>query len=99
MSQHQLKYISMPDRINEVITYYEFFKSALSPIELLTGVQDQMDLHSVRRYLVNGYHNNYMDSLADNRVNWPITHPCQTLWTILNELEQSCKHDHINPKP
>ena len=97
MSQHQLKHISMPDRINEVITYYEFFKSALTNCELLTGIKNQMDLHSVDLNLINGYHNTYLSSLNDiNIYIGPVTLACVKLYQILTELEDKCKNDITN---
>ena len=87
------------DRLNEVLNYIEFFKSSMTDCELLTAVQDQMDKHSVHLNTVNGYHINYLANATEtyphNYVG-PITEKCQTLWTILNKLEQSCKNDITN---
>ena len=97
MSQHQFKYISIPDRINEVITYYEFFKSTLTNRELLAGIKNQMDLHSVNLNLINGYHNTYLSNLNDINVYiGPITLACVKLYEIITELESKCKHDLTN---
>ena len=93
MSQHQFKYISMLDNINEVLTYIEFFKSAMTNNELLTAIQDQMDKHSISKEFIN---NLYDISIMNYHNLGPITLASVKLYEIITELESKCKHDLTN---
>ena len=94
--QTTTRHESTLDLLNEVLTYIEFFKSAMTDCELLTAIQDQMDKHSVHLNAINGYHNTYLSSL--NGINvyiGPVTLACVKLYEIINELESKCNTDHI----
>ena len=93
MSQHQFKYISMSDRINEVITYYEFFKSSMPDCELLTGIQDQMDKHSITKQFIDEFNDAYVN--CPNLTFGPVTLASVKLYEIINELESKCKQTTI----
>ena len=93
MSQHQFKYISMLDNINEVLTYIEFFKSSMTDCELLTAIQDQMDKHSITKEFIN---NLYDISIMNYHNLGPVTLASVKLYQIINELEDKCKHDLTN---
>ena len=94
MSQHQFKYISRPDRINEVITYYEFFKSALTNCELLTAIQDQMDKYDISKQFINKFYD--IHTTLSYMTPGPITLASVKLYEIITELESKCKHDLTN---
>lgn len=87
---------SIANRLNEITTYYEFFKSVLTNSELLAGIRNQMDLHNVTLEFVNSYHLHYLSNLYYKIDSKPITITCNTLWTILTELESKCKNDITN---
>ena len=93
MSQHQFKYISTLDRLNAVLTYIEFFKSAMTDCELLTAIYDQIDKHRISKEFIN---NLYDISIMNYHNLGPVTPACVKLYEIINELESKCNTDHIN---
>ena len=82
-----------PNRLNEVLTYIEFFKSSMTNWELLTAIQDQMDKHRISKEFIN---NLYDISIMNYHNLGPVTLACVKLYGIITELEDKCKHDHIN---
>ena len=93
MSQHQFNYISIPDRINAVLTYIEFFKSSMTDCELLTAIYDQIDKHSISKEFIN---NLYDISIMNYHNLGPVTLASVKLYQIITELESKCNTDHIN---
>ena len=94
MSQHQFNYIAMPDRINEVLTYIEFFKSSMTDCELLTAIQDQMDKYVISKQFISNFYDVYTN--CSYLTPGTLTLASVKLYEIINELESKCKHDHIN---
>ena len=94
----QSTYESTVDRINKVVDSIKFFES-LPTNELLDLIKQQMEKHNVHLNLVNSYHKIYLDGIKHNIPIGPITHACQILWEIINELENKCKPDLINNQP
>ena len=94
MSQHQLKYIHMIDRLNAVLTYIEFFKSSMTDRELLTAIQDQMDKHAITKYFISNFYDIYVN--PPYLTPGPVTLASVKLYEIINELESKCNTDHIN---
>ena len=45
------------DRLNEVLTYIEFFKSSMTDYELLTAIQDQMDKYNISKEFISNFYN------------------------------------------
>ena len=84
---------SMPDRINAVLTYIEFFKSSMTDCELLTAIYDQMDKHSISKEFIN---NLYDISIMNYHNLGPVTLACVKLYQIITEVESKCNTDHIN---
>ena len=82
------------DRLNEVLTYIEFFKSSMTDCEVLTAIQDQMDKHSITKQFIDDFNDTYVN--CPNITFGPITLASVKLYTIITELEQSCKHDLTN---
>lgn len=91
----QYTYEYTVDRINKVMDSIKFFES-LPPKDLLDLIKQQMKKHNVYLNLVNGYHNTYLDGIEHNITIGTITHACQILWEIINELENKCNPDLIN---
>ena len=92
MSQHQFKYISTLDRLNEILTYIEFFKSSMTNWELLTAIQDKMDKYDISKQFIN---NIYDISIMNCPKLGPITLACVKLYQIITELESKCKQTTI----
>lgn len=84
------------DRLNEVLTYIEFFKSSMTNWELLTAIQDQMDKHRISKEFIN---NLYDISIMNYHNLGPVTLASVKLYEIINELESKCKHDLTNKQP
>ena len=84
------------DRLNEVLTYIEFFKSSMTDCELLTAIQDQMDKHSVHLNIIKGYHNTFIKCANEDLIPGNITLVSESIYQIINELESKCKHDLTN---
>lgn len=94
-----IPYKSTIDRINKVIDAIKFFES-LPAKDLLDLIKQQMDKYDITAYIVNHYHGIYLEYLNHITIDIePITHACQTLWEIINELENKCKPDLINNQP
>lgn len=74
------------DRLNAILTYIEFFKSAMTNNELLTAIQDQMDKYSITKAFI------YNPNLTFG----PVTLACVKLYEIITELESKCKNDITN---
>ena len=87
---------SMPDRINAVLTYIEFFKSSMTDCELLTAIYDQTDKHSVHLNVIKGYHNTFLKCVNEDLIPGPVTLASVKLYEIINELESKCKNDITN---
>ena len=81
------------DRLNAVLTYIEFFKSSMTNWELLTAIQDQMDKYAITKQFINDLYN---ISIMNYHNLGPVTLACVKLYGIITELEDKCKHDHIN---
>lgn len=82
----QSTYESIVERIHKVMDSIKFFES-LPPNELLDLIKQQMEKHSVPLSLINAYHTNYLNWYDKSLTIGPITHACQILWKIINELE------------
>ena len=78
------------DRLNAILTYIEFFKSAMTNNELLTAIQDQMNKYSITKAFISTL--NYNPNLTFG----PVTLASVKLYEIINELESKCNTDHIN---
>ena len=87
---------SIIDRLNAVLTYIEFFKSAMTDLELLTAIQDQMDKHSVHLNVIKGYHNTFLKCVNEDLIPGNITLVSESIYQILTELQSKCNTDHIN---
>lgn len=87
---------SILDRLNAVLTYIEFFKSAMTDWELLTAIQDQMDKYDISKQFIN---NIYGISIMNYHNLGPVTLACVELYKIITELESKCKPDLINNQP
>ena len=81
------------DRLNEVLTYIEFFKSSMTNWELLTAIQDQMDKYDISKQFIN---NLYDISIMNYHNLGPVTLASVKLYEIITELESKCKHDLTN---
>ena len=81
------------DRINEVFTYIEFFKSSMTDCELLTGIQDQMDKHNISKQFINNLYDIFTRNCHRQS---PVTLASVKLYEIITELESKCNTDHIN---
>ena len=81
------------DRLNEVLTYIEFFKSSMTDCELLIAIQDQMDKHSISKEFIN---NLYDISIMNYHNLGPVTLACVKLYEIITELESKCNTDLTN---
>ena len=82
------------DRLNAVLTYIEFFKSAMTNNELLTAIQDQMDKHSIPKQFIDDFNDTYVN--CPNLTFGPVTLAFVKLYEIITELESKCNTDHIN---
>ena len=89
----KFKHESTLDRLNEVLTYIEFFKSSITDYELLTAIQDQMDKYNISKEFIN---NLYDISIMNYHNLGPVTLACVKLYEIITELESKCKHDLTN---
>ena len=78
------------DSLNVILTYIEFFKSAMTNNELLTAIQDQMNKYSITKAFISTL--NYNPNLTFG----PVTLASVKLYEIINELESKCNTDHIN---
>lgn len=85
--------LSILDRLNEVLTYIEFFKSSMTNWELLTAIQDQMDKYDISKQFIN---NLYDISIMNYHNLGPITLASVKLYEIINELESKCNTDLTN---
>ena len=82
------------DRLNEILTYIEFFKSSMNDYELLTAIQDQMDKHSITKQFISNFYDIYTNLSYTHP--GPVTLASVKLYEIINELESKCKHDLTN---
>lgn len=82
------------DRLNAVLTYIEFFKSAMTDYELLTAIQDQMDKHAITKQFISDLHDTYIN--RPYLTPGPVTLAAVKLYLILTYLEYKCKHDLTN---
>ena len=87
---------SIIGRLNEVLTYIEFFKSSMTDWELLTAIQDQMDKYVISKQFITNFYEIYTNRPYLNP--GPVTLASVKLYEIITELESKCKHDHINLK-
>ena len=86
--------LSTLDRLNEVLTYIEFFKSSMTNWELLTAIQDQMDKHSITKQFIDDFNNTYVN--CPNLTFGPVTLASVKLYKIITELEDKCKSGITN---
>ena len=87
------KQVPMADRINTVLVTNEFFKS-LPDKDRLNLIKQQMEKHDISLELLEEHHMYYT-------IAYPVgslTQAYQTLWEIINELENKCKSDLTNKK-
>lgn len=84
---------SILDRLNEVLTYIEFFKSSMTNWELLTAIQDQMDKYDISKQFINNFYDTY--TTRPNLTFGPITLASVKLYEIITELEDKCKQTTI----
>ena len=82
------------DRLNEVLTYIEFFKSSMTNWELLTAIQDQMDKYVISKQFISSFYDVYTN--RSHLIFGPVTLACVKLYEIITELESKCKHDLTN---
>lgn len=85
---------SILDRLNSVLTYIEFFKSAMTDYELLTAIQDQMDKYVISKQFISNFNDTYVN--CPNLTFGPVTLASVNLYEIITELESKCKHDLTN---
>ena len=85
---------SIIDRLNEVLTYIEFFKSSMTDCELLTAIQDQMDKYVISKQFISNFYDTH--TTRPYMTPGPVTLACVKLYEIITELESKCKHDLIN---
>lgn len=82
------------DRLNAVLTYIEFFKSAMTDYELLTAIQDQMDKYVLYKQFINNFYD--IHTTSPYIIPGPVTLASVKLYEIITELESKCKHDLTN---
>ena len=82
------------DRLNEVLTYIEFFKSSMTDWELLTAIQDQMDKHNISKQFISNFFD--IHTTRPYIHTGPVTLASVKLYEIIAELESKCNTDHIN---
>ena len=82
------------DRLNEVLTYIEFFKSSMTDWELLTAIQDQMDKYAITKQFISNSYDIYTHCAY--LTPGPVTLASVKLYEIITELESKCKHDLTN---
>ena len=85
----QATYESMTERIYKVLVDIKFFES-LPPNELLDLITQQMEKYNVSLEFVKGYR------IHSEDIHGTTPKACQTLWEIITELEDKCKHDLTN---
>ena len=85
---------SIIDRLNEILTYIEFFKSSMTNWELLIAIQDQMDKYVISMQFISNFNDMYTN--RPNLTFGPITLASVKLYEIITELESKCKHDLTN---
>ena len=82
------------DRLNAVLNYIEFFKSAMTDCELLIAIKDQMDKYNMSKQFISNFYD-----ICTNRQYLnpgPVTLACVKLYEIITELESKCKNDITN---
>lgn len=82
------------DRLNAILTYIEFFKSAMTNNELLTAIQDQMDKYDMSKQFISNFYDTH--TTCPYVTPGPVTLACMKLYEIITELEDKCKHDLTN---
>ena len=85
---------SITNRLNEILTYIEFFKSSMTNWELLTAIQDQMDKYAITKQFIGNFYDVY--TTHTYMTFGPVTLASVKLYGILTELESKCKHDLTN---
>lgn len=85
---------SILDRLNEVLTYIEFFKSSMTDWELLTAIQDQMDKYVISKQFISNFYD--IHTTRPYVIPGPVTLASVKLYEIITELESKCKHDLTN---
>ena len=81
------------DRLNEVLTYIEFFKSSMTDNELLTAIQDQLDKYDISKQFINNLYD--IHTTRPYVTPGPITLASVKLYEIITELESKCKQTTI----
>ena len=84
---------SILDRLNEVLTYIEFFKSSMTDNELLTAIQDQMDKYAISKQFISNFYDVYTSRSYIHP--GPVTLASVKLYEIITELEDKCKQTTI----
>lgn len=82
------------DRLNAILTYIEFFKSAMTNNELLTVIQDQMDKYDISKQFISNFYD--IHTTCSYLTPGPVTLASVKLYEIITELESKCKHDLTN---
>ena len=81
------------DRLNAVLTYIEFFKSAMTDCELLTAIQDQMDKYDIAKQSISNFYDVYTNRSYIHP--GPVTLASAKLYEIITELVDKCKQTTI----
>ena len=81
------------DSLNAILTYIEFFKSAMTNNELLTAIQDQMDKYDISKQFISNFYDTYTN--RSYLTPGPITLASAKLYEIITELEDKCKQTTI----
>ena len=82
------------DRLNAILTYIEFFKSAMTNNELLTAIQDQMDKYDISKQFISNFYD--IHTTCPYVTPGPVTPASVKLYEIITELESKCKNDITN---
>ncbi len=84
---------SIIDCLNSLLTYIEFFKSAMTNNELLTAIQDQMDKYDISKQFISNIYD--IHTTRPYVTPGPVTLASVKLYKIINELESKCKQTTI----
>ena len=81
------------DSLNAILTYIEFFKSAMTNNELLTAIQDQMDKYDISKQFISNFYDTH--TTCPYVTPGPVTLASAKLYEIITELEDKCKQTTI----
>lgn len=73
------------DRLNAILTYIKFFKSAMTNNELLTAIQDQMDKYDISKQFISNFYDTH--TTCPYVIPGPVTLASVKLYEIITELE------------